>query len=584
MIALQALSFVHSYGVNVHVVDDLSFAPIAQAVKHGTPFWDIKDFSEYRNQRPIFPNLLLVANIILSSWNVTYQLYFGWFLIALSVVPMYLILKNTDNRLNWLIILIAAFLFNTAQYVSFLMDIASRQMVLTSTAIIFGIYFLNRVRSQRAALLPAILFAVIASFSGIAGLSLWIVGILSLIDFNKIKKTPLLIWISSAVVALCVYFANYGFDAENQPIRTSGFFSLGSLKLILSYLSNGLVPQIARFVPIQVFTGFVILLLVIGGPIYLRRRQKETKTIVPWVQFGLVGLLYAIMTAFGRADELAPLSHYATIDLFAQISAVIIATMIFLQVHNNSSDKRKKISLIIFSIFILAIIMSLSASYVVGLYNGSIYHKDSISYLECITNPIFDFKCTIIDSNRDLMQKDGQILEEYHLGPFANQEESLAYLGDPLLKEGNWKNVKGDLTGLGAIEYIGSIPTNSNKQIQVNKTETFVDIIGWGVISKNNSAIDSTSKIREILGISEKNPRIDAVYVFIDNTIHTKAYYGELRPDVSEMYSQVTTHNSGWNGIIDLRELSIGCHDVSVRLVAGNQYYEIMSTSQICIN
>jgi hypothetical protein len=72
--------------------------------------------------------------------------------------------------------------------------------------------------------------------------------------------------------------------------------------------------------------------------------------------------------------------------------------------------------------------------------------------------------------------------------------------------------------------------------------------------------------------------------VFIDNKIHTKAYYGQLRSDILETYNEVTTRVSGWNGIIDLHELSYECHDVSIRLVIGNQYHEINSDSQICIN
>lgn len=585
IIALQTLYFVHSNGANVLVHDDLGFAPLAQAVKHGTSVWDIKEFSEFRDQRPVFPNLILIVNIVLASWNVMYQLYFGWFLITLSLVPMYLILKNTDRRLKWIIILVAAFLFNTAQYVSFLMDIASRQMVLTSTAIIFGIYFINRVQSQRIALLPAILCAIIASFSGIAGLSLWIVGVLSLIDFNKIKKIPLLIWVSSAIVSLYVYFATYAFGAENKPISVIGFFTLGSLKLVLLYLSNGLIPAIERLVPIQIAAGFVILLLVTVGPIYLKKRQKEIRAIVPWIQFGLIGLFYAVMTALARADEQAPLSHYITIDLFAQISAIVIATMIFLQIYNNSTDNHKKtIVSVIFAVFIITVITTLSASYVVGWYDGSVYHKEDMAYLECMTNPIFDFKCTVIDSERDVLYNGGTIIKELHLGPFASQAESLTYLNDPLLQESNWKNINGSLNGLGAVEYIDSIPTNSNKQIQVNKTQTFVDITGWGVISKDNSAIDPVSKIRERLGITEKNPMIDGAYIFIDNKVHTKIHYGQLRLDITKTYSQVTTKNSGWNGIIDLRELSNGCHDVSVRLVVGNQYYEIAGNPQICIN
>ncbi|MGI0011777.1 MAG: hypothetical protein ACREAE_10305 [Nitrosopumilaceae archaeon] len=79
IIALHTLYFVHIYGVNVLVVDDLPFSTIAQAIKNGDPFWDVEEFTEFRDQRPIFPNLILLVNIVLASWNVMYQLILDGF-------------------------------------------------------------------------------------------------------------------------------------------------------------------------------------------------------------------------------------------------------------------------------------------------------------------------------------------------------------------------------------------------------------------------------------------------------------------------------------------------------------------------
>ena len=583
IIVLHTLYFVYVNGVNVPISDDLSMVPIAQSIHNGEPFWQIDEFVEYRDQRPIFPNLTLISNIVFASWNIMYQLYFGWFLILISIVPMYLILKKTDYQLTWIIILVVAFLFNTAQHVSLLVDIASRQMVLTSMAIIFCIYFINRAQFQKIALLPAIVFAIIASFSAIPGLLLWVVGVFSLTNFDKMKKTPLLIWGSVALIVFFVYFTNFTFGAENKPLDPIGLFTLDSIKLVLLSISNGLIPHLVVFLPIQIISGFVIISLIISGPIYLKYRQNENKTIVPWIQFGLIGLFYTIMTTLARPDLVSPLSHYVTIAMFSQISALIIATMILMQIHNNSKESHKKIITSVFLIFIIIIVISLSASYFGGWYDGNIWHKERISFLECITNPIFGFNCSVIDSERDLIQKNAKILKELHLGPFANQDESLTYLQDPLLKEDSWQNMEENLEGFGDIEYIDSEPIGSNGKIQVSKSKTLIDVIGWGVISKNHSNIDSVSKIREVLGVTEKHPRIDGVYVFIDNKIHTKAYYGLMRLDIDETHNEVTTRLSGWRGIIDLRELSDGCHDVSVNLVKGNRYHKIFTDSEICV-
>jgi len=382
-----------------------------------------------------------------------------------------------------------------------------------------------------------------------------------------------------------IYSINYTYDGETRPIDPFGLFTFDSLQYILLYVSNGLTPHLTFFLAIQTIIGFVIISLIIGGPIFLRLRQKEIKSVIPWIQFGLIGLFGALATAVARAAMEFPAPHYITIAAFSQISALVIATMIFAQIYNASSDRHKKtVASIIFLIFIVIMILSLGASYYGGWNDGFSWHEARYSQLECITNPIFDFNCSIYDDYKDIIQKNAKILKELSLGPFANQDESLTYLQDPLLKEDNWEKMTANLEGFGAIEYVDSEPIGSNGKIQVNKIKTLIDVVGWGVISKDKSSIKSVSKIRELLDLPERHPNVDAAYVFIDNKIHTKVHYGVGRSDIYEIYNEVPTRFSGWNGIIDLRELSSECHDVSVRLVNGNQYYEIPSEYQICIN
>jgi len=176
-----------------------------------------------------------------------------------------------------------------------------------------------------------------------------------------VLKTPLLIWVLSTFVVFFVYFKNYDFGAATDSISPFAFFTLNSLKFILLYLSNGLIPHLnlTAILTIQIIASVVIISLIIGGTIYLRFRQKETKAIVPWIQFGLIGLISSGIVALARQSIEFPLSHYVTIAAFSQISALIIATMIFVRIHNHSSAKRKKtVASIIFLILIVIIVIS----------------------------------------------------------------------------------------------------------------------------------------------------------------------------------------------------------------------------------
>jgi hypothetical protein len=183
----------------------------------------------------------------------------------------------------------------------------------------------------------------------------------------------------------------------------------------------------------------------------------------------------------------------------------------------------------------------------------------------------------------DVFNKNGKTLEKLRLGPFANQKDSKYYFQDSLLNDKNWNNLKKDLEINGEIEYIDSINIKSKNIIQENRSKNTIEITGWVVISKKHVDLDPAFKIRKIMGISEKNPRPDGVYVFIDEHINSKVNYGKLRDDIRSEYADVSQRNSGWNGVIDLQGLSDKCHDVSIRVVLGDQYNEIKSKSQICI-
>ena len=127
--------------------------------------------------------------------------------------------------------------------------------------------------------------------------------------------------------------------------------------------------------------------------------------------------------------------------------------------------------------------------------------------------------------------------------------------------------------GFGKIEYIDSNFNTDRYQtlkpklnIHLNDNSSVVDIGGWGIFGENNKNVES-------------------VYVFVDNKVHSSGYYGYQSPNNTEILGEklIPSYYAGFGGIILLENLSPGCHTISIRIVNQNEYYEIPSHSQLCI-
>lgn len=563
LLASQVLFLIHVYGVNLISWDELDFVPFVKSFYDGKSFWLDSQFLQHFEHRHIFPALILLSDAVLTSWNSLYEMYLGWCFIAVSLLIVYLMLKNTDTKLLWLLIPISAFMFNVSQYANFLVGFWAIDYFLTTVSFVLTIYFLNKSRNNRISFLFALVFAILASYSEILGLLIWVIGIMSLFYVERKRTEHLLIWLCSSIVVIFLYFTNYTFGTF-KGIQFSSFFSLDSLKFILLYLSNGLSPN---SVMLQIVTSSLIILSIIGGSIYLKIRKIELTKILPWIQLGLFGLFAAFFSELARLGIESPLvSRWVTLANFSQISALVIGTIVFIQIYSDLTTNRKKIIiLIIYSILLLFGIISLSISYYVGWNNAFYWFQYRSFGLECMTNPSLNLKCGGLSLDPSTLYLHTRILQDLHLGPFAKQYEILSHPVDPLLKNENWENMTNDLQGDGHIDYVDKLLT-SEKMVKVNKTKIDrIRIDGWAITTKNNDNADS-------------------VYILIDNKISNRATYYLMREDIPKAFGEKTTYFSGWSGVIDLKDLSKGCHNITIRIVKANQFHEVLSDHKLCMS
>jgi len=567
--ALHALYFISIFNVNIPITDEWGWVPFAQMVLEGEPFWEFDEFIIYNAHGVIFPNLVFVSSIIFSAWNFTYLMYFGWVLLSISVFVTFLILKKTFPQILWIMIPISAIMYSPMQYENFLWGFASVQLFMISATVFLSIYFLNKINSNRFFIFPAICCGIISSFSGATGLAIWFIGFYSILSQFKWRKSSLVIWTICSISIFTVFSFLYSNNSTLEGSFTKNIFSIEGVKYFIFYLSHGIA---LKFELPRLIVGSLILGSIIGPLIYFIFKRKTDHNFIPWIQLGLAGIFSGGFTLIGRFTDsnVQFVSRYSTFTAFDQVAALVIITVIMYFIYLKIiSTTKKKIVIAIYLIIIFSLIVLLSSAYYFGYREGQQWKTMNDEFLECLINPIFEFKCihpNNLSNFHNLVYNYSPILYELNLEPFHDKIRTST--PDPLLNEQGWGNMEDVLTSNGKIESIrfdlaNEVSQNSSDYEFLDKG-SLLQIYGWGILEKQNKSVESA-------------------YIVLDDKVHSKATYGFLRKDL-EKYGLEARSFSGWFGIIDPKEISFGCHDVSVRIVNENQYSEIHLDKKLCKN
>lgn len=567
-IILHSVFLVFSLGVNIPISDEIDYIPFVKTFNDGGPWWEDPHFVQHYDHRLIMYGLIFLASFIFDKINFVNQMYLAVSFLTISTIVLYYLLKKTDSKLTWLSIPIALVIFNAGQSGCYLWGGCAMSWFLTSTCIILTIFFISKIKTSTKSFIFAIVFSVIASFTILPGLLIWIIGGFGLLFLDKKRKEYLIIWSVTAISVFSIYFTNYTHGSW-KGVQLDTLFTFSGIEYILLFLSNGLIVHLHQMYFIQIVSGIVIIIVTIAGLVILKLQKIEFNKMIPWIQLGSFGLLGAVITELGRIGVVQSVaSRYITIAAFAQITCLVIGTWVFLNLYKKIKNKQKRrCAIIIFVLIMICFTLGISSSYYSGWKIGYDWLNENTVKQECLKDPVFDLKCrNIFDDKKQY--ENLKILRELQLSLFS---EKIVKLNDPLLIDKNWENLKSIDDGVGVIEYINSHPqyfsndVTLTSKIFVDRDETPIDIGGWGIFIK-------------------KDIEVNAVYVFIDDDINSKAYYGFLNSN-NEIYGEKIkpSYFSGIGGVIDLQKLSDGCHTVSLRIIHEENYYNISTESQICV-
>lgn len=567
LLALHSFFLIFTLGVDIPQSDEIDFIPFVETFFDGGPWWEDSHFLQHYSHRQTIPSFILLISSVLDNGNIVNQMYLAASFLIVAAIFLYYLLRKTEPKLVWLTIPIAALVFNAGQYGCYLWGTCAISWFLTSMSIILAIFFISRIENNKFSIILAIIFSTVASFTIFHGLLAWIIGGFGLLFLQKWRKESLIIWSISALTVYLVYFMNY--TQSWKGVQYNTLFTVEGIEYILLFLSNGLIVHLRELYPIQIAYSVAIIVIIIGGPIYLKTKKHLSYKIIPWLQIGLFGLMGGVITELGRFGVVgAVASRYIAIAMFAQIACLVIGTVVFLYWYNKLENRQtKKLAKIIFIIIMIILVIGISSSYYSGWKNGGDWLTQNTASYECLRDPVFDLKCKGIFGTEQ-QYKNLKVLKELQLSVFSKEiEESI----DPLLQDVNWKDIRLVEYGEGEINYINNnpftgayyIPTET--EVFVDREESAIDVGGWGIFTK-------------------KDVNVNSAYVFIDEKVNSKAHLGYLNLNY-EIYDGKTEPSffAGIGGIINLQKISDGCHTISIRIVHEMDYYTINTDSQICI-
>ena len=427
--AIHSLYFLHSFAVNVPLGDEWDLVPFIEAFHNGENIMNSPHFCKQHDEHnQCVPHLMILLSLVTTNYNIIPLLFIGWTLLLGSTIMIYFILKHFDEKLTWLIIPFSAIIFNPIQYGNFLWQLANNGYFFTFIGFVGSIYFLHRIDKNKLSIIPAIIFATIATFSTLPGGLIWIVGIVSFYNFRK-NKGVLLVWIIFTVVILSVFFGEYS-KFENEIINTDSekmnFFEALTILYSKGFVNN--VPQMELFGPI---IGTIVFLLTTAGLFYLK--LKKLKNLIPFMQFSGLGLLVAIAYYMGyyMSGGVTGLdsTRYGTFFILPQITAFFVLIQI-IRMQFTSNFKIKQILIIIILIILFS---GLAVSYYIGWWHGFHMNEEHRHVLNCLLEPDSDFLC-LEHLYFPHIANGANTLRDLELGPFGNNVNYNDHSNDFFLK------------------------------------------------------------------------------------------------------------------------------------------------------
>ena len=401
--------------------------------------------------------------------------------------------------------------------------------IIPQLALISVIFLFNKKTVTITTFVICVILGIIATFSSIWGIVIWMAGIFGLINYNSaekklVEKKWLVVWIAILGIIAFVYYQLYPEGGLNQIGRSSPF-SIEGLSFITTFLSAGFR---LKFDVLMISVGTISILFSIFCISYFIK-LKKISLIKPWLNFLLVGISMAVIVQLGRGHldfHQGNEPYYIYFSQFFQIGLLILIGFLIINLRHDIHKNRTKILVIFLLVILIAQSILLIPSYYAGWVRADHYFQTKLRTMECysLSN---DPNC--LKPGGDLIDTDKNQIFNYFL------ENNLSFFSEKnfnLKNERDMEFFKTALTekpisdmGFSEVESVNNSFVSAGKTIIIEKP--LVTINGW--------SLDQNKK------------QLDSIYLIVNDEPFLKYDQFYPRNDISENLGIDTELNSGWS-------------------------------------
>ena len=474
-----------------------------------------------------FTYLISFPNLYFNSFDVVNMHFLQFPIYAGVLFFIYLLIKKTDKKLVWILIPTSAFVFNPLMSSSDNFFTAWHSIV-PQLAIISVIFLFNKKTVTITTFVICIILGIIATFSSLWGIVIWMAGIFSLINYKSeekklVEKKWLFIWIAILSIVGFVYYQLYP-DSGLSQIGKSSPFSIEGLSFITTFLSAGFR---LKFEVLMVLVGSASILFSIFCISYFIK-LKKISSIKPWLNFLLVGISMAVVVQLGRGDlslHLGNEPYYIYFSQFFQIGLLVLIGFLILNLRDDIQKNRIKALVIFLLIILVTQSILLIPSYYTGWTRADHYFEKKLDFMECysLSNDPDCLGSSVSLAGPDVDEFMNYFLEN-NFSFFSEKNFNLKNKQDMNFFKTVWSEKPATDIGLSEIESINDSLVFENETFMVE--EPLVIIKGWS--------------------LDENKKQLDSIYLIVNDEPFLKYDHFYPRNDISENLGMNAALNSGW--------------------------------------
>ena len=516
-------------------------------------------FTPFTQHLLVFPNLVVIPNLYFNSFDVVNLHFLQWPVYVGVLFFTYLLIKKTHHKLSWLLIPISAFVFSPL-ISSSENAFTGWQMILPQLAVISVIFLFNKKTITVPIFTICITLGIIATFSSILGIVIWIAGIFSLINYRSeekklVGKKWLIIWIATAVIVGFVYYQLIADSGLGEIGKTSPI-SLEGLSFITVFLSAAFR---LKYDLLMNLVGILSIFFSVFCVVYFMKLKKIT-IVKPWFNFLLVGISSAVIVELGRghlAFHHGNEPYYIVFSQFFQIGLLVLIGLIILNLKNDLRRNRTKALVIFLLIMIIVQSMLLVTSYYAGWIRGDHYLEAKNDIMNCYS----------LSNTPNCLNPTGP------LGSYPDDDIYNYFL---LNNKSFFNNDNFNSKNEQDIKFFKTV-LSIKDQSDIGFTE--IETINDSLVFEDEPLIIKKSLVTmKGWSLDENKKELDSIYLIVNGEPLLKYDFFYPRNDISEDY------NAGWTISFLSGYLKDGCHKITLVGVKDDKKIGFENELQLCKN